>query len=343
MKKTVGLIFLLLLLAGIVVAYIGYTRIFAPNVHQVLGEHTLFIPTASTLEQVTDSLSINNIILNRNSFIWCANKMKYGSESRIKPGKYAIKGNLSNRDLISQLRIGKQKPVVVTFKPTRDLSSVASAAGQKLEADSSSIMNLINNSNKIINTKSSVYLSKLIPNSYQFNWSTNAKEVLERIDSEYEKFWQANGRIQKAADLNLSRDEVHTLASIVERETNFAPEKPRIAGVYLNRLKRGIALQADPTVVYAKGDFTIRRVLKKYLEIDSPYNTYKYVGLPPGPIGLSSTSSIDAVLNYEKHNYIFFCAKPDAAGQHNFAETLQGHNRNARKFHNWLNSRGIRK
>jgi UPF0755 protein len=185
-------------------------------------------------------------------------------------------------------------------------------------------------------------MSLFIPNTYQVYWNTSPQNLLKRLQVENDAFWAKKNRREKAKSLGLSTQEVYTLASIVEKESLVMDEKPIIAGVYLNRLKKGMLLQADPTVVFAVGDFSIQRVLNKHLAIDSPYNTYKNVGLPPGPICMPSISSIDGVLNAEKHNYIFFCAKPNSGGRHAFANTLAGHNRNAAIYRNWLQANQIR-
>jgi UPF0755 protein len=183
-------------------------------------------------------------------------------------------------------------------------------------------------------------LAFFIPDSYDFYWNTTAKDFLSRIGSYYEKFWNAE-RKKSASVLNLSRGEVATLASIVQQESNYKPERPIIAGVYLNRLRKGMRLQADPTVVFAVGDFSIRRVLKEHLSYDSPYNTYLYAGLPPGPIALPARDAIDAVLKADKHNYLYFCAHADFSGKHAFAANLAEHDKNAAKFRKALNNRKI--
>jgi UPF0755 protein len=185
-------------------------------------------------------------------------------------------------------------------------------------------------------------MSAFIPNTYQIYWNTSPKAVLLRMIEEHDKFWDKENRRAKAEAMGYTPKEVYTLASIVETESQHKPERPRIAGVYINRLDRGIPLQADPSIVFALGDFSLKRILKKHLQVDSPYNTYKNAGLPPGPIYMSSISSIDAVLNYEEHDYLYFCAKPDFSRTHNFAKTLSAHNVNARNFHKWLNKRGVR-
>jgi UPF0755 protein len=181
-----------------------------------------------------------------------------------------------------------------------------------------------------------------LPNTYQMYWNTTAKSFFERMNKEYEKFWTPE-RKQKAAELNLTPIQVSILASIVDAEALHDDEMPTIAGLYLNRLKRGIKLEADPTVIYATGDFTIKRVLNRYLSTPSPYNTYRVTGLPPGPIMMPSVAAVKAVLNYKQHNYIYMCAKEDFSGYHNFATNVAEHQANARRFQQALNERGIKR
>jgi UPF0755 protein len=185
-------------------------------------------------------------------------------------------------------------------------------------------------------------LGMFLPNTYEFWWNTSAKAFFTRMYHEYDKFWN-NNRINQAKALNLDRNEIITLASILINETNKEEEYSRMAGVYINRLNKGIKLQADPTIKYALGDYERKRILKKDIQVDSPYNTYLHYGLPPGPIALPSIRAIDAVLNYEKHDYLFFCAKEDFSGYHNFARTLDQHNKNARSYQKALNLRKILK
>jgi UPF0755 protein len=173
-------------------------------------------------------------------------------------------------------------------------------------------------------------------------WDDEVDEILTRLVSEKEKFWDKGARRKKAEKLGMSPAEVYTLASVVEKESNYKPERKTIAGLYLNRIRKGIPLQADPTVKYAVGQLDLRRVLNKHLEYDSPYNTYKYTGLPPGPIYMASVNSIDAVLNSENHNYVYMCAKPGYNSEHVFANTLRQHQVNANRYHRWLNSEGIK-
>ena len=214
----------------------------------------------------------------------------------------------------------------------------------RLEPDSSELLSYFL-SDKVLKLNDKTeenILTLFIPNTYELFWNTSPKRLVERMATEHDKFYDKL-RKEKMKALELSSEEVYTLASIVQKETLVSAEKPRVAGVYINRLKRGQLLQADPTVVFASGEFGLRRVLNKHLAIDSPYNTYKYEGLPPGPIAMPDITTIDAVLNYEKHKYLYFCASPDNSGKHLFAKTLVQHNRNADKYRAYLNKRRIYK
>jgi UPF0755 protein len=225
----------------------------------------------------------------------------------------------------------------------RTKEDLAGKVSKYLIADSISILNLFSDENQIqkFGFTTETYRTMFIPNTYQFYWTTSAEEFAQRMKTEFDRFWN-NERRKKAEQINLTPAEVTVLASIVQSETAKNEELARISGLYINRLNRGQFLQADPTVKYAVGDFTLKRILNVHLEIDSPYNTYKYVGLPPGPINFPETSAIDAVLNHERHNYIYMCAKEDFSGFHNFAVTLTEHNRNAAKYRAALNRNNIR-
>ena len=342
LKIIVAIIFILLAI-GINKGYKMYSYIYQPNVVLEGKESAyFFIPTGSTMKEVVQKLYEKNYIINRASFEWLAEKKNY--ENHVIPGRYYIKDNMSNNELINLLRSGRQEPVMLTFTHVRTKEKLASIVSKQLEADSAEIAGLLNDKNFLAkyNVSPETATVFFIPNTYEFYWDTSAKEFIDRMYSEYEKFW-TDERLKKAEKLGKTREEIITLASIVQEETGINKEKPRIAGVYLNRLEKGIRLQADPTVKYAAGDFSIRRVLNKHLKIDSPYNTYRYAGLPPGPINLPSVSSIDAVLNSEKHDYLYFCAKDDFSGYHVFSKTLRQHNINARKYRKALNKRKIYK
>jgi UPF0755 protein len=236
-----------------------------------------------------------------------------------------------------------QTPLNVTFNNVRTKEDLAGKVSKYLVADSLSILNLFSNESLIqkYGFTTETFRTMFIPDTYEFYWTTSAEEFAERMKSEYDKFWNAERR-KKAEEINLTPAEITTLASIVQAETAKKEEQNRIAGLYMNRLKNGQLLQADPTVKYAVGDFSLKRILNVHLHIDSPYNTYKNAGLPPGPINFPETTAIDAVLNFERHNYLYMCAKEDFSGYHNFAVTLDEHNRNAAKYRRELDKLNIK-
>lgn len=338
--KILGIIFVLLALAGLVVAWFAYSAVFKPNV-LIEAEHThVYIPTGSTYEDVISILTEKGILVNQHTFQWLAQKKNY--PNRVKPGRYRVYNNMGNNELINLLRSGVQDPVRVTFNNIRVREQLAGVIGASIEADSLSILNLLNNHEVMqkygLNNETAKLL--FIPNTYEFYWNTSAEQLLDRMYREYNKFWNQRRRLQ-AEKIGMTPVDVAILASIVRQETSKRDEMPRIAGVYVNRLKRNIPLQADPTIVFAVGDFGMNRVLNRHLAIDSPYNTYRYAGLPPGPISLPEPFIIDAVLNYEQHEYVFFCARDDFSGYHAFAKTYREHLQNARRYHQALNQRRI--
>lgn len=333
-----------LLLIGIISAaikgYDFYTKIFAPNVVNISASDPYFyIRTNATFSDVVNEMKTKKILLNTETFEWVAKRMKY--EDNIKPGRYKISSGMNNKDLVSHLRSGKQAPVRLVLNPVRNATALASKISSQIEADSVSILEALNDSlpEKYGFNKQNV-LSMFIPNTYEFYWNTSAEKFIERMHDEYKKFWSASKK-QLAKNIGLTANEVSTLASIVEQETNIDDEKPVIAGVYMNRYKKGWKLEADPTLVYAANNFSLKRVLNIHKEIDSPYNTYMYAGLPPGPICIPSVASIHAVLNYRKHEYMYFCAKEDFSGRHVFAKDYSTHLLNAKRFHKELNRRRI--
>ncbi len=343
MKKLVSILFVIMLLLG-TASYYFYHAIWAPNIILSSEKADLYIPSNCNFEQLKSTLIKNNFITNKSSFELTSKLMKY-DQQKIKPGLYEIKNNWSNRELIQHLRLGKQKPVKLTFNNFRTFEELIGAIASQIESDSSSLHKYLYSSSFLdsLSISKDELMCQFLPNTYEIYWNTSIPTLVKKLLNEKEKFWSKNNRIEKAKQLNLNPTEVCILASIVEKETLVADEKSRVAGVYLNRLERGILLQADPTVVYAVGDFSIRRVLNKHLKFDSPYNTYKYEGLPPGPIYLPDNSTVDAVLNAEDHSFLYFCARPDNSGRHDFAKNLSAHNLNARKYQNWLNNRGIRR
>jgi UPF0755 protein len=341
-RKLIIAFILVIVVATSLTFWSFYRKVFVPNVVlKRASTQYIYIPTGSTFPDVMRILQDKGYLKNSESFRWVAEQMNY--PSLVKPGRYLIKQKMNNRELIGLLRSGRQTPLRLTFSNIRTVEQLAGAVGNKIEADSSSIAFLFRDEafQKIYGFTAQSSLSIVIPNTYEFYWNTSAEEFYKRLAKEYKKFW-TDKRQAKAAKIGLTQAEVSTLASIVEQETRRNDEKPVIAGVYLNRYRKGWKLEADPTLVYALGDFTIRRVLNEYKEIDSPYNTYMYTGLPPGPICMPSVASIDAVLNYQAHNYLFFCARSDFSGYHAFATTYSQHLVNARKFQKELNRRNIR-
>lgn len=300
-----------------------------------------YIPTNTNFDQLCERLVNKGIVININSFIWVAEKKNY--INKVLPGRYKIKNGMNNNDLVNLLRSGEQEPVKFTFHNIRTLSELAGSVSSIIEADSIEIMALLNNDSyfsKYGFNKNEV-ISMFIPNTYELYWNTSAEQFFKRMAAEYKKFWNPN-RQALAKKLKLSQSQVSTLASIVQAEQTIRPdERPKVAGLYINRLRRGMRLESDPTIIYAKGDFTIKRVLNGDRQVDSPYNTYKISGLPPGPINIPSISSIDAVLNYEHHDFIFMCAREDFSGYHNFSRTNTEHNIFAQRYRNELNKRKI--
>lgn len=339
MKKWLYLFLILFLVAG-AIGFIGYQKVFNPNLTK---DHTLYIPSESSFEDLSDIFKKENIIDNLSSFQQVAGWMNYG-KSTIPSGKYHLKKGWNNKELISKLRSGNQDAVKVTINNVREIENLSAKFSTYLEVDSSELLRAIVSAENLKKYDADLgnIMTLFIPNTYEFWWDSKPEEIIERMAQEHTRFWDKDNRTAKADALGLTKREVYILASIVEKETQLNSEKQRIAGVYLNRLQRGILLQADPTVVFATRQFDLRRVLNKHLETDSPYNTYKNEGLPPGPIYMPGIKSIDAVLNAEKHKYLYFCAKPDNSGAHAFATNLIGHNKNAQRYWNWLRKNRIR-
>jgi UPF0755 protein len=303
----------------------------------------LYIKTGTSYNQLLNQL--DSYVLNVDDFDVLAKRKKYN----VRPGKYQIKNGMNNNDIINSLR-SNNITVNVIYNNIVDLNDLAGKISNQIEADSISFLNSFKTEffkERGFDEKN--ILSMYIPNSYNFFWNTSVEKFNKRMFEEYTKFWQKNNRVEKANKIGLTKNEVMILASIVYEESKQNIELRKIAGVYINRLNDNWKLGADPTVKFAAYQLEeykntiIRRVLNKHLRIDSPYNTYKYYGLPPGIISMPSIQAIDAVLNYEKHNYYFFAADPSNPGYHSFAKSLSEHKRNARKFHRYLNSKGIKK
>jgi UPF0755 protein len=329
-----------LLLVVATLGYFIYERLYTPNI-QTAEDGFLYIPTGSDFNDVVNLLKKKKWLKDEATFRWTATQMIY--TENIKPGRYKLSNGMSNKAVVAMLRSGRQVPVQMVFNSIRTKHEFAQKVGDQLEVTPDAVLNLLEDREYLAKmgfTPENV-MALFLPNTYEFYWNTSADQFLTRMKREYDKFWTTT-RQQQAEQQALSPVQVSILASIVQQESNKEDEKPIIAGVYLNRYRQGWKLEADPTLVFALGDFTVRRVLNSYKLIDSPYNTYMYKGLPPGPICIASQRSIDAVLKAAKHNYMYFCARDDFSGYHSFAATYNQHLSNARKFQKALNRRGIR-
>jgi len=340
-KKRIYIILIVCLVLMLGTATNFSLKLFRSNTNKQFDQGYLYIPTGSNLDDVVAIIKAQHILNNTESFKWVASKMNF---KNIKPGKYKITKGLSNIELVRLLRSGKQEPIKLTFQNIRLKTDFAGYIGKNFEIDSLAFLNMLDSIDLVrqYGFDEETIFCMFIPNTYELYWNTSKEKFFERMQKEYVKFWNTE-RLAQAKAIGLSPVQVSILASIVDQEALLNREMVRIAGVYMNRLNRGIKLEADPTVIFANGDFTVKRVLYKLLQKDSPYNTYKYNGLPPGPICMPSVAAIDAVLHFEKHNYIYFCANEDFSGLHNFASNVTEHQMNARKFQQALNNRGIKK
>lgn len=342
-KRIVLTILAVGILAGAVFAYKVYTVFFAPNTKFNEETADIYIPTNADFVAV--KVVLEPLLDNLGTFGTAADKKGYANN--VKAGKYRIKKGMDNNAIVNSLRSGNI-PVKVAFNNQETLADLAGRISQQIEADSTVLLDSFK-SPDFLNANGfneDTALAMYIPNSYEFFWNTSAEGFRQRMFKEYDRFWNED-RLAKANSLGMSPLEVIALAAIVHKETAKVDERPRVAGVYLNRLRRGMPLQADPTVIYAikrhTGDFdtVIRRVLYRDLELDSPYNTYKVGGLPPGPIAMPDISAVDAVLNAEKHDYLYFVADVENFGYHKFAKTLAQHNRNKVQYIQWVNAQKI--
>ncbi len=305
--------------------------------------YSLLIPNNATFETVWDSLDAHGVVKDEMSFKFVSKFMKYRGE--VKPGRYLIKPNSGNYEIITKLRAGDQDPINLTFNNVRLRKDLIHKIGTKFEFDSTSFEKVLFDSTlaKEYGFTDETFMCMFIPNTYDIFWNVAPKKIFDRMKYEYDKFWTAD-RKAKANEIGLTPIQVSILASIVEEEqARKDDEKPRVAGLYINRLHTNMELAADPTIKFALQDFGIKRVLNEHLRVQSPYNTYIHKGLPPGPIRLANVASIDAVLNYEKHNYTYMCASPDMNGYHIFASNYQDHLNNAKLYQQALNKLRIYK
>ncbi|MDD3870438.1 MAG: endolytic transglycosylase MltG [Bacteroidales bacterium] len=330
---------LIFLVAGLATGTLFYTWIKAPSLVNTNQDTTYFyIPTGSQYDQVYLDFKELGLLRYERGFDWVARQKEY--PQLVKPGRYLLTRGMSNIEIVDLLRSGRQAEVTVVFNTTRHLERIAGIVAANLEADSLSLIQAFRDTTLMekYGFQPDNWFAFFVPNTYRFLWNTNALGFMDRMHREYQVFWN-DKRKDRLKELGMSNIQIVTLASIVQEETFKTDEMPRVAGVYMNRLKRGMKLQADPTVIFALQDFTIRRVLHRHLRVDSPYNTYRYSGLPPGPIRIPSIQAVDACLNYERHNFIYFCAREDFSGYHAFAETYRAHLANARRYQRALNNR----
>ncbi len=330
---------LLFIIGGSVFVYL-YISIFDSN---VVKKAEIYIKNDNTAEEIANKLYKEGIVNDYNSLIWVMDKKNYRGNN-IHSGRYILKNGMNNNQIVNKLRSGDQDAAKLTFNNIRTKADFAGRISKVLMLDSLSIISYLNNKDKLseLGFNENTIIGMFIPNTYNIFWDISIDNFMQRMHKEYNKFWTSR-RKRKAECAGLTPMQVITLASIIEEETLKNEELPIIAGVYINRLNRGIPLSACPTLKFACGDFTIKRILNKHKEIDSPYNTYKYKGLPPGPIRQPSSNAIDAVLEYEKHKYLYFCAKYDFSGYHHFSKTLSQHNKYARLYQKELNKRKIYK
>jgi UPF0755 protein len=327
-----------LALGGTILFY--YLRYFGPNVTG--NEEYLYIRTGEDFDDVYKTIRDKGIVKDTGTFSWAARNMKY--VGHVKAGKYRLHEGMSNRKFVRMLQLGDQEAVDLTFHVFRTKAQFAAFVSKKLELDSVTVLRYLDSADFVkqygFDTDNAFVM--VMPDSYKMNWNIAPDAFFKRFYKHYDNFWTTE-RKQQAATLNLTVPQVSILASIVDAEAVYDDEMPTIAGLYLNRLRKGMKLESDPTVIFAMGDFTIRRVLNRYLSVNSPYNTYLNKGLPPGPVMLPSVNAVKAVLNYEKSDYIYMVAKEDFSNRHNFANNVAEHNKNAQKFRKALDERNIKK
>jgi UPF0755 protein len=311
--------------------FYGYQILYTPNILVDRDNRVFIIHKDDTFRKIQEELGKAGFVNDMVSFSFLA-RLK-GYDKRIQPGRFALQRNMTNLAAIGVLSAGMRQAERVTFTNVR----LAEELGEKITKNIGVTPTEFDEAlNDFVDTNTEGFnkeniIAMFLPNTYEVYYNVLPNELIERFHAEYEKFWN-DDRLAKAQALGFTPLEISTLASIVQAESIKKDEAEIIAGLYINRLKKNIPLQADPTLVFAAKDFTIKRVLNKHKEIDSPYNTYKYAGLPPGPINMPQIATIDAVLNYQKHNYIYMCAREDFSGYHNFASTLTEHNRNASRY-----------
>ena len=329
-----GLVMIILTLVAVLAGLNYYGTFLYDNINEVIpGRGIVEVSKSATYEDLCNAMVESGVLANPKTFLRAAKYYKL--QDSFKPGCYRFVRGMNNKAIVRTFACGWQEPVQLTFNShVRTLERLSALLGEKLEADSAAFANVLLDPQRAraFGFHQETFLSMFIPNTYEVYWTITPDSFVSRMFKEWEAFWNEE-RTQKAEALGLSKSDVSTLASIVVEETRFADEMPIIAGVYLNRLHKGIPLQADPTIKYLVREEGVTRILNRHLKIDSPYNTYKHKGLPPGPITMPSITAIDAVLNYTHHNYLYFCARPTFDGRHEFASSYNDHIRNADAYH----------
>lgn len=325
------ILFLLISVLGISFSFYAFQVVYTPNVLVDKDNRLFVVPEGASFKEVQKELHEGNYLQDLVSFSFLAKLTGY--DDQIKPGRYILRKNMTNLEALRVLRSGKQDPVRITFNNVRLTGDLAEKITRNLgmtpDEFEAALINFTMTNKEGFNKDN--ILAMFIPNTYEVYFNISPDALVKRMLAEYEKFWSEE-RKQKAKNVGLTRLEVSTLAAIVQAESVKPDEAPKIAGLYLNRLRKGIALQADPTLVYAVGDFSLKRVLNEHKQIDSPWNTYKYPGLPPGPINLPEINSIDAVLEFFPSDYYYMCAKEDFSGYHNFTNSYEVHMSNAIRY-----------
>ena len=332
MKKILSITLLVLF---VVVCFAGW-KLFGPTLSSSHGDF-IYVKTGESLEGVKDSLISKNYIGGN----WWFNKVSgiIGFDAtKVKAGKYKVKNGMSLFNLVRMLKNGQQTPVNLVITKLRTKEDFAKKAGSLFESDSLQMINFLNNQDSLrpYGLDTNTVMAAIIPDTYTFFWNTTAHKIFQKIYDYSQKFWTEERR-KKAADHGLNPIQAYTLASIIEEETNAKSDKPKIASVYLNRVEKGMPLQADPTIKFALKDFGIKRIYEKYLLIPSPYNTYRNKGLPPGPICTPSQETLDEVLNSPKTEYLYFVADAAHPGMHLFTTNYADHMKYAKQYHELLN------
>ena len=340
MKKIVFILLAVVIIVGVIAAWL----IFGSATNFSESKKNLFVYTGKANKaSVMEFIKEKDLLKNPDVFAWMSEQM--GVWDRLKPGRYEIKKGESLLNLARTLRNNRQSPVNLVINKLRTKEDLSQLIAKNFEADSSDIIEFINDDDSIakLDVNTNTFMTIVIPNTYTMFWNTSPGKIFKRLKSEQENFWQKNERLQKAQKLGFSTDQLYTIASIVEEETNKQDEKGNVASVYINRYRTGMRLGADPTVKFALKDFGLKRIYEKHLQVESPYNTYKVSGLPPGPICTPSSKTIDAVLNSPKTDYMYFVAKSDFSGYHTFSTTYTEHLQHAREYQKKLDELILRK